>query len=195
MYNWLYRYLHIFGESQQVVVGDGGLSCTSGSNKQHGLFMCYISLQEEDLTSCLRGLDNQVTDLDTCNENKINSSFIKSKIIFHKHILQSLKTCFSKTINYCFQIVQFEFFPVLMFTDLGWSWNSQRGLVNGVHPVAPATTSLFLKAEVKDGGSLRNHVALQITSKRIQYVNIWVIAYKRCRIHFVIQTKSFLMHK
>lgn len=81
--------------------------------------MCYISLQEEDLTSCLRGLDNQVTDLDTCNENKINSSFIKSKIIFHKHILQSLKTCFSKTINYCFQIVQFEFFPVLMFTDLG----------------------------------------------------------------------------
>lgn len=81
--------------------------------------MCYISLQEEDLTSCLRGLDNQVTDLDTCNENKINSSFIKSKIISHKHILQSLKTCFSKTINYCFQIVQFEFFPVLMFTDLG----------------------------------------------------------------------------
>lgn len=94
IYNSLYRYLHIFGESQQVVIGDGGLSCTSGSNKQHGLFMCYICLQEEDLTSCFRGLDNQVTDLDTCNENKINSSFIKSKIIFHKHILQSLKTCF-----------------------------------------------------------------------------------------------------
>lgn len=100
IYNSLYRYLHIFGESQQVVIGDGGLSCTSGSNKQHGLFMCYISLQEEDLTSCLRGLDNQVTDLD--KENKINSAFIKSKIIFHKHILRSLKTCFSKTINYCF---------------------------------------------------------------------------------------------
>lgn len=163
IYNSLYRYLHIFGESQQVVIGDGGLSCTSGSNKQHGLFMCYVCLQEEDLTSCFRGLDNQVTDLD--KENKINSAFIKSKIIFHKHILQSLKTCFSKTINHCFQTVRFEFFLVLMFTNLGWSWNSQRGLVNGVHPVAPATASLFLKAEVKDGGSLRNHVALQITSR------------------------------
>lgn len=47
--------------------------------------MCYISLQEEDLTSCFRGLDNQVIDLD--KENKINLVFIKSKIIFYKYIL------------------------------------------------------------------------------------------------------------
>lgn len=115
IYNSLY--LHIFGESQQIVIGNGGLSCTSGSNKQHRLFMCYISLQEEDLTSCFRGLDNQVTDLD--NEIKINSSFIKSKIIFHKHILYSLKTCFPETIYDCFQIKRFKFFLLLMFTDLG----------------------------------------------------------------------------
>lgn len=49
--------------------------------------MCYICLQEEDLMSCFRGLDNQVIDLDICNENKINLLFIKSKIIFYKYIL------------------------------------------------------------------------------------------------------------
>lgn len=79
--------------------------------------MCYISLQEEDLMSCFRGLDNQVIDLD--KENKINLVFIKSKIIFYKYILRFLKICFFKIINYCFQIVWFEFFFVLMFIDFG----------------------------------------------------------------------------
>lgn len=120
------RHLHILGEGEQVVVGNGRLPCTCGTHKHHGLFMGQVGLQEKDLAGCLRGLDNQVTDLQTKSHvlndcSKINGgSNIKFKQVHvHTHTLHSdFLSHFLNTGNtHC----KMDFFATsdVKFTDLG----------------------------------------------------------------------------
>ena len=56
-------YLHVFGKTQQVVVGDGWFTGTGGTDKQTWPLVRQEGVQEETLSGRLIGLNNQVTHL------------------------------------------------------------------------------------------------------------------------------------
>lgn len=62
--------ISIFGKAKKEVVGDDWFACARGSYKQHWNLMVQVGFQEEGLSGCLHGGDDEFWDL--CHKDMVS---------------------------------------------------------------------------------------------------------------------------